>query len=261
MPSLVVARNEQFVANFLSILRLAKNLRSLSFSSRWNTSLPGEFLDALRGLDKVEEVDVMGGFNTVHQVYLATVLSLKRLRILISEPDGIEPVPAIPPGYALIDANLSNIVRDEYLHYVLSASSSSLKSLVLDVPLGLTNTGLHSALLGVSKCLVALRVGLRGAGSGPGKDEEHALDSLIVQMVCLERLEITPTIATHLMIERRSEAFQQSRASGSPTTLPIINLKLLVGTLTRSRKNSLLATASPSQIWPGWTIGVYDQSS
>ncbi|KAG9312227.1 hypothetical protein JVU11DRAFT_7526 [Chiua virens] len=255
------ARIECFVGSLLTILRLAKNLRSLSLPFRWNIDLPNDYLDALRGLDKIEEVDVTGGFNAVHRGYLATWSSLKRLSMSISEPTRRnDPVPTTPPRYSLTNATLWSGCRDEYLTYILSSSSSSLERLMIAFPDHLTHSGLRSALHGVSKCLVVLHVGMGGSAPVKLDDEEYALDSVIVEMARLEYLAITPPYATHCMIERRAEAFKKSHASGSPAALPVTRLLIDAAThiprhLEKSRLRLLTAAR---QVWPGWEIEVIE---
>ncbi|KAG9312202.1 hypothetical protein JVU11DRAFT_7500 [Chiua virens] len=259
-PPRRLARIEQFVNSFLSILRLARNLRSLAIPLGWNMGPSEDFLDMVRGLDKIEEVDMMIGSETTFQACLATWPTLKRLTASFSEADlQIKPqiVPTTPPGYALTAATLLFLVSDEQLNYLLCSSSSSLEALEIRCfPLWLTNTGLHSVLQSVSKSLVTLEIILTN-GSSLDKVEEYALDSLIVDMVRLKELRISPTVATQSMIERRAEAFEGSHASGSPVVLPPIHLTIDTAGFPRNLPKEGLIEAA-SRIWPGWRIEVCD---
>lgn len=251
--SLPHPRLEQFAASFSSILRLAKNLRSLSLSLRWTAGLPKELLDALQGLDKLEEVRIQGRFNTLHQ-NLAMWPTLKRLTIQTSFFDRqIDPIPTSPPEYVLTEATFSGRVGDEHLNYVLSSSSSSLERLVIYNPF-LTDDGLYTVLQGVTKSLVSLEIKFKTSVRDWNK--ERALDSLIVYMDRLKTLWIDRSLATHLMIKRRADAFERSRMLGSRTALPVIELMIDQCTYAPSPDDSLVVAAA--NVWPGWEINISD---
>ncbi|KAG9312231.1 hypothetical protein JVU11DRAFT_7530 [Chiua virens] len=227
-PSLDDGRRE-FIKSFLNILQLAKNVRAISLPFCLNQDIPSDYVEALRELDKVEEADVTASDDDdTTAPELAADL-------------GPGPVPTTPPQYSLARATLRSF-NDQELNYVLSTSSTSLEWLRIINPNFLTSRGLSSALEGVCKSLVSLRIG-RGATQPAEEDDwEHALDAHIDKMDRLEYLAVTSDNATHLMIERRAEAFVKR-------SFPTVKLRLEIP---RSQGGSLREAAE--QFWSGWEI-------
>ena len=182
------ARRMRFATAFVSILRIAKNIQSLSLDTA-NTLVisPDEIADALTGLDKLDTFSGKCPFSMAQLLScIATWPSLKRLTVFGVLPPGTHPVSSPTLSCRLTELVLEGVsIRDDELACLVHGSM--LERLTLIRISHLTSAGLGAALTAVSASLTHLCIQTGGVA-------RDALDAAIADMRRLTHLAVSAEV-------------------------------------------------------------------
>lgn len=250
-----------FISALVAVLRATKDLQDLHisqvYSSRENTvfsALPE--LSDLRTLAVTRTICTLWpenhGHDSISTVQLAHCMArwptLTSLTVegLMRGSLGIWRFLLRRPACALTQLCLCDShISNTDLQYLTASSANTLAQVILQDVGGITAAGLHAFLDSISQQITSLTVILWREYLSVTSTTEHALDSVVDKMPCLEVLSIGGNVASERMLRRRSDMFARGCSSGD-AAVPVVRLSTdFVPGLKRCRLD---------EGWPGWQM-------